>query len=453
MLGTRRALRTALALASLAGLVGGCSLEDLVTSAPVRGLSADPPALSDSVPSGSTQTRNRTVVVTGPPWRAALVRQSAWVALGSAGEGEPSRLTVALKPSGLAPARYADTVIITSESAGAVKVPVELVILASPDTAAPPPPPPPAATGLVFSVQPGAAVSGAAIAPPVRVSAVDAAGKTVTAFRGTITIGLAANPAGGALSGTTTAAATDGVAVFGNLVLDRAGSGYSLRASATGLVPATSAAFAVSAGPPSATRSTIAASPAELVASTGSSSSLVTITARDAAGNPVAGAPVSFSVSGEGNTLSATSANTDATGAATVRFSSTRSGSKTITASTGGISLTVTVLVRPAPASQLRFTVQPPATVEEDRYISPAPVVTALDPFGNVATDYRADVKVALEPNLRDAKLGGDTTERAFGGVVTFPSIRVDRWGGPFRIIATASGLASAVSDGFLVVP
>jgi hypothetical protein len=56
---------------------------------------------------------------------------------------------------------------------------------------------------------------------------------------------IAANPGSSTLSGTLTRAAVNGVATFDNLELNRAGTGYTLRATASGLTAATSTAFRV----------------------------------------------------------------------------------------------------------------------------------------------------------------------------------------------------------------
>src|SRR2546429_3779010 len=103
-------------------------------------------------------------------------------------------------------------------------------------------------TQLVFSVQPSNTTAGAAIAPAVQVTAQDAQGNTATQFSGSVTVALGTNLGGGTLSGTMTIAAVGGVAAFNNLSIDKAGTGYTLAATATGLSPATSAAFNVAAG-------------------------------------------------------------------------------------------------------------------------------------------------------------------------------------------------------------
>ncbi len=83
----------------------------------------------------------------------------------------------------------------------------------------------------------------------MRVAAQDDAGNTVATFGNTITIALGANPGGGTLSGTRTVTAVNGVATFSNLSIDRAGNGYTLVATATGITAATSAAFNIAAPP------------------------------------------------------------------------------------------------------------------------------------------------------------------------------------------------------------
>jgi hypothetical protein len=107
---------------------------------------------------------------------------------------------------------------------------------------------------LAFTVQPTSSTPcPATIAPPVEVTAVDDQGQTIPDFTGdvTIAIGHDASAAGNAtLSGTKTVAAVNGVARFGDLCIDQVGSGYTLQATSPGLTDATSAAFDITAAPP-----------------------------------------------------------------------------------------------------------------------------------------------------------------------------------------------------------
>src|SRR5207244_1882187 len=102
-----------------------------------------------------------------------------------------------------------------------------------------------AAAKLAFTVQPSNTAAGAAITPAVQVAVQDAQGNTVTTATTSITLAIGTNPASGTLAGTTTVAAVNGVATFSNLSIDKAGTGYTLTASATGLTGATSSAFNV----------------------------------------------------------------------------------------------------------------------------------------------------------------------------------------------------------------
>src|SRR6266498_3301133 len=77
----------------------------------------------------------------------------------------------------------------------------------------------------------------------VNVAVQDADGNTNPASSAAITIAIGNNAGGGALSGTTTANAVNGVATFSNLSINAAGTGYTLAASSAGLTGATSSSF------------------------------------------------------------------------------------------------------------------------------------------------------------------------------------------------------------------
>src|SRR5260370_31701894 len=97
------------------------------------------------------------------------------------------------------------------------------------------------ATQLVFGTQPSTTVADNHITPAVKVRALDALGNVATDFNGPVAIALGSNPGGATLSGTTSVAAVNGIAAF-FLILDKAGTGYTLPASAGGLGSGTSTA-------------------------------------------------------------------------------------------------------------------------------------------------------------------------------------------------------------------
>jgi hypothetical protein len=98
---------------------------------------------------------------------------------------------------------------------------------------------------LAFLVQPNNAVAGGPISPEVKIVALDTLGSVLSQFSGRVFVTLASNPSGGSLRGTTSAAAASGLAIFDTLVINQAGSGYMLVASASGMASVTSAPFTV----------------------------------------------------------------------------------------------------------------------------------------------------------------------------------------------------------------
>jgi hypothetical protein len=107
-------------------------------------------------------------------------------------------------------------------------------------TAAPGP-----AAKLAFTVQPSTVSAGASITPAVQVTVQDALGNSPTGSTASITLVITSGTGtnGAVLGGTLTQAAVAGVATFGNLTIDQAGTNYTLTATAPGLTSATSIAL------------------------------------------------------------------------------------------------------------------------------------------------------------------------------------------------------------------
>jgi hypothetical protein len=97
---------------------------------------------------------------------------------------------------------------------------------------------------LVFQQQPTDTTAGQSITPAVRVAIVDPATGTPIAFDNTDTVTLERSD-GGSLGGTMTQTVSGGVATFGNLSINEAGTGFTLTANSTGLVLISSTAFAI----------------------------------------------------------------------------------------------------------------------------------------------------------------------------------------------------------------
>jgi hypothetical protein len=94
-------------------------------------------------------------------------------------------------------------------------------------------------SALSFVTQPTNTTASQSISPSVQVKATDSSGAALPFIA--ITISIGSNPSGGTLSGTLTQT-TDatGIATFSNLSIDKAGSGYTLLASSTSTITASS---------------------------------------------------------------------------------------------------------------------------------------------------------------------------------------------------------------------
>lgn len=107
---------------------------------------------------------------------------------------------------------------------------------------------PAAAHHLTFGQQPSGVRAGVAMSPAVTVRAYDVYGNLVNNASTTIVLGIGTNPASGTLSGGGSQSTTTGIATYSGLSIDKAGNGYTLVASSTGLAGDTSSSFNVTPG-------------------------------------------------------------------------------------------------------------------------------------------------------------------------------------------------------------
>ena len=106
-----------------------------------------------------------------------------------------------------------------------------------------------AATKVAFSQQPSGGASTVAWATQPTVTVQDAGGNTVTGSSASITLAIGTNPGSGTLTCTTDPlAASSGVSSFAGCAINKAGVGYTLTASASGLTGATSSTFTITVG-------------------------------------------------------------------------------------------------------------------------------------------------------------------------------------------------------------
>jgi alpha-tubulin suppressor-like RCC1 family protein len=164
-------------------------------------------------------------------------------------------------------------------------------------------------------VAPTSTTAGEPLSPAVQVEIRNAAGERVTTARDAVTLAFGANPGAGTLAGTKTVNAINGIASFTGIWVNKAATGYTLTATATGLTSATSSTFNIAAG--AATRLRFVTQPVNAAGNVAQPAS-VTVAIVDAYDNTVtsatstvtlglASSPWRSLVSGGGGTLTATS--------------------------------------------------------------------------------------------------------------------------------------------------
>ncbi|WP_224368155.1 FG-GAP-like repeat-containing protein [Hyalangium versicolor] len=304
---------------------------------------------------------------------------------------------------------------------------------------------------LSFVVQPPTqTVAGQTLAPAVQVEVLDAQGNRVTSASANVTLTLEPVASGATLGGTTTKALASGLVSFSDLNVQKAGTGYTLRATAAGLTDAVSTAFDITAGPVDLTRTLVQVSKTTVTAD-GTDSTTITVTSRDSFDNPVSGQTVGLAVSGTLNTLSAASGTTGTNGTFTATLKSTKAESKTVSATLNSspVSPQPQVTFVAGPATRLAFVVNPPGQTGAGQTMTPAVQVEALDAQGNRVTSSMLSVTLAIEPVASGATLGGTTTKALASGVASFSDLKVQKTGTGYTLRATATGLSDAVSTAF----
>lgn len=192
---------------------------------------------------------------------------------------------------------------------------------------------------LAISTQPASSATAGIALNPQPVIQLRAASGADLATAG-VAVSVAIATGGGTLSGATTVS-TDGQgrAAFTDLAITGDPGTRTLVFTAPGYGSATSGDIAVQAAPPvppDASQSTVTVNPASVAIG---ATSTITVTVRDAGGNPLGGRSVTVDASGTNNTITGSPATTGADGVATFGFSSTTAESKTVTASSDGVTL------------------------------------------------------------------------------------------------------------------
>ncbi|MGE5732761.1 MAG: Ig-like domain-containing protein [Gemmatimonas sp.] len=296
-----------------------------------------------------------------------------------------------------------------------------------------------------FSTQPANGTAGATLSS-VRVTLVDAYGNQTTSSNA-VTIGLGNNPVGATLSGTLVRNASNGVATFDDLQIDKAGTGYTLAASSAGVASATSSSFNIAG----VAHLTIVAGDDQHAAAGSPVPVAPSVKVIDAGGNPIAGVPVTFSPSDGGVVVPSTAITTDASGLATLTAWNlgTHAGPQTLVVSTPGVpSVVINAGAFAGPPAMLAVVTQPSATATSGVIIGRQPVIQLQDHFGNPTATSNLTVTVAVS----SGSLLGTTGVVAdpVTGLATFTDLKIVATG-DVTLTFSAPGIQSVTSSSITV--
>ncbi len=313
------------------------------------------------------------------------------------------------------------------------------------------------ASRLVLTTQPSNVVAGEVIGPAVTAEVQDPAGNVVTDSTATVSVAFGANPGGAVLGGTASVGVSGGIATFTDLTVNRSSaSSYTISVSSTGLSPATSTAFTVTAGAPAQLNFTV--NPGGGTGAT-TWSTQPKVAVQDALGNQVLNSTASVSLAirsgAAGGTLTC-AATTKAAVGGLVSFTSCKidkAATYTLTATSSGLAdgVSDSFNVTTGAATKLGYTVQPSAVVAGS-IISPAVTVAVQDAGGNTVTTSSATVNLAIGTNPGGGSLSGTVATKVSNGVATFSDLSINRSSATnHTLVASATSLTSATSSGFVV--
>jgi 5-hydroxyisourate hydrolase-like protein (transthyretin family) len=313
------------------------------------------------------------------------------------------------------------------------------------------------ATKVVFTTQPGGGTGGTAWGTQPVVTVEDANGNTVTGSSASITLAIGTNPSGGTLACTTNPQnASSGVDTFAGCEINKAGTGYTLTATSTGLTSATSNSFSITVG--TAAQLAFTTQPGGGTAATAWTAQPV-VTVQDAGGNTVTSSSASITLaitSGTGTTGAALSCTADPKSASSgidtfagcaINFAGT---GYTLTATSSGLTSATSSAfnITVGSAAKLAFTTQPGGGTAATAW-SQQPVVTVEDAGGNTVTSSSASITLAIGTGSGTLTCTGGLSTSASSGVATFAGCEINKSGTGDTLMATSSGLTTATSSAF----
>ncbi len=307
------------------------------------------------------------------------------------------------------------------------------------------------ANKVVWITQPGTATAGSAIpgtpsgSPTVEVE--DQYNNPVSGA--TVTMAVTTGPGSSFASGSTTSVSSgsNGQSAFSNLILDTAGTTYTITASDGSIHSAASSTFTVNA---SSTVASLAISTISSPQTAGTGFS-VTVTAKDAYGNTVPSSDVTLTAHGFSFASGALSEDTNSSGVAifSAQVIDTAGTGYTISAADGSATATSNTFSVTASTNndQLVFVGQPQTTFAGTPMSSPV-TVQIEDQYGNNISTNGVSVTLGISS---PGTITSATSETTSLGLATFSPVTVGTAGLNLTLSANATNLTTGTSSAFNV--
>ncbi len=278
----------------------------------------------------------------------------------------------------------------------------------------------PAAQFAFVTAPPTTATSGAPLSPQPSVQLQDNFGNPVATSGLLVTASILSGS--GTLTNATASTNAAGLATFTGLTISGAAGSVTLQFGNGTLTHAVSAPIALSGGTAAAIAKNAGDLQTATVATNVATAPSVKVT--DGAGNPVAGAQVTFTVSAGNGAVTASLATTNVSGIATVGSwqLGNIAGGNSLTATLGALTTTFTATGVAAAPAALSITTQP-TTSTSGLALSPQPVIQVRDQFGN-ATSASGTVTAVIISGI--GTLNNATTGIGTGGVATFGALTIN---------------------------
>jgi len=303
----------------------------------------------------------------------------------------------------------------------------------------------PAAQIIVITQPAATAVNEILLVQQPVVQVQDAGGNNVGPAGRTITAALVSPPAGAALNGDRTRQTdANGQAAYIDLSIVGPVGSYTIQFTSPGLTSIVSTSIALSVGAPNAGKSTVTANPTTVAAG---DPSTITVTAKDAGGNPLSGVNVTIAADGNGNTLGQPGAPTDVSGQTTATFSSTSPGPHRVTATMNGtttISTSATVTVTVGLPASIAINLGNNQTAAVGTAVATNPSVIVKDIGGTPVPGVSVTFAVASGGGSV-TPLGGATTTNA-SGIATVGSWTLGTTAGTNNNTLTATATGAGIS-------